>query len=39
VQNAWHNLSFQYSRERAPTQIHIKQGTWLSQKDWEQEWE
>jgi hypothetical protein len=38
-EDAWQKLSWQYSREVAPNLIEIKQGTWISQKEWEEEWE
>jgi hypothetical protein len=38
-QDAWQKLSWQYSREVAPKVIEIKQGTWITQEEWEDEWE
>jgi len=38
-QDAWQRLSWQYSREVAAKLIEIKQGTWISQEEWEDEWE
>jgi len=38
-QDAWTRLSWQYSREVQATPVEIKQGTWLSQEEWEEEWE
>lgn len=34
-QDAWSKLSWQYFREVPPRQIQIIEGTWLSQKQWE----
>jgi hypothetical protein len=38
-QDAWTKLSWQYSREVSPRAILIKQGSWLSQSEWEDEWQ
>jgi hypothetical protein len=38
-QDAWAKLSWQYSCEVPLRAIQIKQGSWLSQSEWEDEWQ